>query len=285
MPWFKVDDAIHSHPKFIDLPMSAVGLWTIAGAWCAQYLTDGLITTRQVRRLGAEPEDIDALLDVGLWVEVEGGYQFHDWGDYQPTRESVEEDRAKARARMARARAAKSPRDTTGTTPDRSPERAPDVRANTRRSSDNPDPTRPDPEPNGSEGDTAPAPPTPPTPIKPSKPTRRATRLPEGWEPSPDVIQAMATEHPQINLEAEHRKFTDHFQAAPDSKARKTDWDATWRNWIRRAADYAPRNTTGNRHIDRAINAWGTLHTPTSNTTDTAQAVIDDPWTPKEIRA
>ena len=52
MTWFKVDDGIHSHPKFLDVSLAAVGLWTMCGAWCSAYLTDGQITRRQVQRLG-----------------------------------------------------------------------------------------------------------------------------------------------------------------------------------------------------------------------------------------
>ena len=54
MTWFKVDDGIHSHPKFLDVSLAAVGLWTMCGAWCSGYLTDGQITRRQVLRLGGD---------------------------------------------------------------------------------------------------------------------------------------------------------------------------------------------------------------------------------------
>ena len=50
MTWYKVDDGIHSHPKFLDVSLAAVGLWTMCGAWCSAYLTDGQITRRQVQR-------------------------------------------------------------------------------------------------------------------------------------------------------------------------------------------------------------------------------------------
>lgn len=89
MPWFKVDDKFHSHPKVMELTTGAVGLWTLAGSWCADYLTDGRIKRGQLRRLGGDDEQAAELVKAGLWIEVDDGYQFRDWHDYQPTRESV----------------------------------------------------------------------------------------------------------------------------------------------------------------------------------------------------
>jgi hypothetical protein len=39
----------------------------------------------------------------------------------------------------------------------------------------------------------------------------------------------------------EFLNFTDHWKAASGSKARKNDWDATWRIWCRRAPDFQRR--------------------------------------------
>lgn len=62
--------------------------------------------------------------------------------------------------------------------------------------------------------------------------------------PRQDVIEQMRSECPQVNLEAEHRKFTDHWAAASGRNATKADWDATWRNWIRRADEHTQRSNT-----------------------------------------
>lgn len=70
-------------------------------------------------------------------------------------------------------------------------------------------------------------------------PTKQARSLPEGWMPDPDVVQQMQDElrrmGKQIDLEFEHRKFTDHFNSVGGAKGRKKDWNATWRNWMRTA--------------------------------------------------
>lgn len=101
IPWFKVDDKFHSHPKVMELSTGAVGLWTLAGAWCADYLTDGEIRRGQIKRLGGSDSEAAELVAAGLWIESEAGYSFRDWHDYQPTRESVEADKEVARRRWA----------------------------------------------------------------------------------------------------------------------------------------------------------------------------------------
>ena len=73
MTWFKVDDGIHSHPKFLDVSLAAVGLWTMCGAWCSAYLTDGQITRRQVQRLGGDDTLAAELVDAGLRCRQQHG--------------------------------------------------------------------------------------------------------------------------------------------------------------------------------------------------------------------
>ncbi len=71
--------------------------------------------------------------------------------------------------------------------------------------------------------------------------TARGTRLDPHWMPPRDVITAMRTECPGIDLEAEHRRFVDYWTDQTGTKATKVSWVGTWRNWIRRAAESAPR--------------------------------------------
>lgn len=108
MPWFKVDDNFAFHHKAVAAGNTALGLWARAGSWSADQLTDGFIPNHMVRTLGGRPADARRLVDVGLWNAVEGGYQFHQWGDdgRQPSRADVESKRAEWRERKARSRAA-----------------------------------------------------------------------------------------------------------------------------------------------------------------------------------
>lgn len=73
--------------------------------------------------------------------------------------------------------------------------------------------------------------------------------------PSDDVIATIRTELPNVDLRREHQKFTDHFRA--NGKPMK-DWNAAWRNWMRRATTFAPRqNATDARQA--MFDRWATL--------------------------
>ena len=105
---FRVDDGFHSHPKIIGLSLDAIGLWTLAGSWCARYLTDGYIPEEVLHGFAARrAAAIPALLEHNLLQRIERGYLFTDWLDYQRSRTEVTEQRELNRQRAARARARK----------------------------------------------------------------------------------------------------------------------------------------------------------------------------------
>lgn len=122
MTWFKVDDSFHSHPKVLSSSLEALGLWALAGTWSAANLTDGFVSVQVLSRLHPDSAPLaEELVTVGLWRRAKGGYQFHDWTDYQPTKAMVEAERRKWAEKKAKQRAAKtfdedqmSPGDTPG---------------------------------------------------------------------------------------------------------------------------------------------------------------------------
>jgi len=93
MAWFKVDDGFFSSRKVLsirrDERLEAVGLWVTLGAWSSKELTDGFIPDAVLDEFSPHPFAIDALINSGLWLKVDNGIQFHDWKDYQPTRDEV----------------------------------------------------------------------------------------------------------------------------------------------------------------------------------------------------
>jgi len=90
MTWFKVDDSFYDHPKVFDAPDSAVALWTRAGSWSARNLTDGFVPTGMPARFCDDHETaVRELVRRGLWSRTSGGYRFHDWDQYQPTRQEA----------------------------------------------------------------------------------------------------------------------------------------------------------------------------------------------------
>ena len=57
---------------------------------------------------------------------------------------------------------------------------------------------------------------------------------------------AWAKEHTPLVGARETEAFIDYWRAQPGQKGVKTDWPATWRNWMRRAQSDRER-TTGRR--------------------------------------
>ena len=111
MTWFKVDDSFYDHPKVFDAPDCALALWVRAGCWSARNLTDGFVPANLPVRLCDDPDTaVRELVDRGLWKRTKGGYQFHDWTQYQPTGDEVRNlrsKRAEAGRKGGQAKAAK----------------------------------------------------------------------------------------------------------------------------------------------------------------------------------
>ena len=108
MSWFKVDDQLAFNAKIVAAGNEAMGLWVRAGSWSAAQLTNGFIPEHMAIAMAngmanamangmAKPCGADALVMAGLWDEVDGGYQFHDWAEFQPSAEAEKEKR-KARS-------------------------------------------------------------------------------------------------------------------------------------------------------------------------------------------
>lgn len=114
MPYFPVDDKLHSHRKAIKAGLAAMGLWVMAGSWSNDHGTDGFIPDYIAARFSPDYEDLAArLVTVRLWeaaeVDDEKGWAFHEWtGDgtvkRNYTRAEVEHKRRDWAERQAKSR-------------------------------------------------------------------------------------------------------------------------------------------------------------------------------------
>ncbi|WP_420032297.1 hypothetical protein ACN2WE_05390 [Streptomyces sp. cg28] len=117
MPWFRIDDKAHSHPKLIKAGNAALGLWLRCGAYAAQHLTDGIVPGVVAELYGTKPQ-ATKLVKAGLWHEhghncpsacpdpAPGDYVFHDFLDdgRNTSKARHEAERKKARDRQAKHR-------------------------------------------------------------------------------------------------------------------------------------------------------------------------------------
>jgi hypothetical protein len=124
LPWVRIDDEFPHHPKVTTVGPFGVALQVAALCYSNHFLTDGFIPYGAVRtlldfnRLGENIGDrvevwvelggmniAERLVEAGMWDEVEGGFQIHDYDHYQPSRVEVEAERKKNRDRVAKHRA------------------------------------------------------------------------------------------------------------------------------------------------------------------------------------
>lgn len=110
MPWFKIDDQLHSHMKWRACSKGARALWATAGSWCAGQANDGHIPGFALSMLDGTRREANELVNADLWEpHPDGdGWVFHDWLEYQPSSETVVEKRRKEREKKRRQRAAGS---------------------------------------------------------------------------------------------------------------------------------------------------------------------------------
>lgn len=88
-------------------------------------------------------------------------------------------------------------------------------------------------------------------------PSSKARRLSPNWEPKAATREFMNNRHPEIDQEHELEKFRDYWTAKSGKDATKLDWDATYRNWIRRAAENTTRTQAVAGQPDgRSITDW-----------------------------
>lgn len=82
--------------------------------------------------------------------------------------------------------------------------------------------------------------------IKPERASARGSRLPTTWDPG-EPGYAFAAQQGLMNgrAQAEFAKFRDYWLAQPGQKGVKTDWQATWRNWVRKACEIQPQRGAG----------------------------------------
>jgi hypothetical protein len=249
VPWFNVDDGFAFHRKAVLAGNAAIGLWTRAGSWCSRELTDGFVPDHMVPTMGTTKQ-AERLVRAGLWVrdDVRGGFQFHEFT--QDGRNSSRETVLKKREQAAEKK---------------------------RRQRERNDPKSQEPQvgdvcPGGTDGGVpggVPGGVNVPTPLpslttttnspSESSPRRRATRIPDDFAVTPDMVEWARQRRPDVDGRLETEKFVNYWGAKSGKDATKTDWVKTWRNWILNAKASpgytrpAVTQGTGSKRVDKAL--------------------------------
>ena len=105
MSWFPLEETITDHPKILQAGHKGFALYVAGLCYASKHLTNGFIPMTVVSLLlpdlRAQVAKVAVgLVNAGLWEEASGGYQVHDYLDYQRSREQVEARRREGAARQ-----------------------------------------------------------------------------------------------------------------------------------------------------------------------------------------
>jgi hypothetical protein len=273
MTYALVDDQFDDHPSHEEFELEHFGLQICAITYCNRVLTDGFVSDARLRKFGKSgkgPKVAAEMVEMGKWRRVEGGYEIIGFLDRNPSKAQVIAKRAAAKARKDahRDRQNDAPPVPSGTPPGtrsgtrdgrvpvHDPEHDPGAFPPTHGTCANLNPERvtdlphvrapaqargPTPSPSPTPIQPEEIPPRPPLGGGAPRQGRRKAQAGEGsriapnWMPNPESVQKLREElriEPLVCVGA----FRDHFLASKEKTAVKADWDAAFRNWVRRDA-------------------------------------------------
>lgn len=112
MTWVKLDDGFFYNRKVMALSNGAKLLFVAGVCHCNHQLTDGFIETGAARTLlgmlALRPKVCGELVEAGMWHKREGGYEVHDYLQYQRDATTARREKAEAKERMRRLRSGRS---------------------------------------------------------------------------------------------------------------------------------------------------------------------------------
>jgi hypothetical protein len=99
MSWVRLDDEFPDHKKVAGLSNDAFCLHVTAMCWVAKQQTDGKLPGNVLKRLAWRCQDpaiaAAELVTANVWEVTPGGWEIHDFSEYNPTKEQVTELAAK----------------------------------------------------------------------------------------------------------------------------------------------------------------------------------------------
>jgi len=103
MSWARIDDQIAFHDKVVGAGNEAFGAWVRMVAWSCAQLSDGRVPAHIAATI-APSKVTDRLVAARLLHAVEGGFEIHDFHDWNPRASEVKAKREAERERKAKGR-------------------------------------------------------------------------------------------------------------------------------------------------------------------------------------
>ena len=112
MPWGRLDDRANGNAKLLALSDAAWRMWGCGLIYCQANLTDGFIPDHAILTFGVRAKNKSAVVaelcsvlipsKSSLWERVPGGYQVHDYFDWNVSRDEVLTVRQHSKQRFER---------------------------------------------------------------------------------------------------------------------------------------------------------------------------------------
>jgi len=77
----------------------------------------------------------------------------------------------------------------------------------------------------------------------------KGARLPLDWHPSEDLAEWAVRERPNLDYLRTIDSFKDYWKAQPGQRGVKLDWNATFRNWVRKEIEPKPGSKPASKMI------------------------------------
>lgn len=237
--WVKLDDDFYVHPKVVMAGPEAAYLYVAGLCFCGKHLTDGVIPKAMVPTLANHRKPLDlaaTLVKVRLWVDDGDNYIVNGYHDYNPPAAKVKAQREADRDRKAAGFG-------TGDFPNGTDADSESVPAGKL-----------------SEGDRKkrvliPYPSLGTTDVVPKR-AKRGSTVPDDFTVTIPMRQWADDTVPSVNIDTQTAQFLD-YHAAKGSTFK--DWQAAWRTWMRRSAEYAKAGRVSVRKPGRVEQSWSAL--------------------------
>ena len=216
-----IEHGLYENPKLVGLSDKAFRAYIESILYAGKHLTDGFLDERIVARMWGldTAEELSSNDPVNpSWVRVDGGWQIHGFCERQNTKADVDAMRERKRA-AGRASAAKRKQEAD------------------RKATETQQPV----EQKSNTGSTEGQPYTnTDTNTDTNKELKRGTRLQTTFVVTDEMIAWAKEKHPLVDIDTQTDAFIDYWTSVPGQKGVKSDWVATWRNWIRNSRPSLP---------------------------------------------
>jgi hypothetical protein len=100
LPWVRLDTQWPHNPKFLmlveDKKWRAITVYMAGLGYSGAHGTKGFLPALCLATLHGSKKEATELMDVGLWLPQQGGWDINGWDEFQPEKDDAQARRDKA---------------------------------------------------------------------------------------------------------------------------------------------------------------------------------------------